>query len=189
MEDNPDFAEVVRDIRQIKMGIWLVLVLGLTALAGQIFLLVKLPAILRLQTAETEPPIRVRGGSMHLELLGGGAWKSNSGATEDTDWNLGLANRPNDDIHLQIKRGEQHRGTVRCATRKKVVFTYQSDDGLGDQRRDDSRHWKPRRRSRRGRRSRRTRTADLAYDLERPRLYLGPQGDRGRTGHFVHVRT
>jgi len=61
MEDNTDFAQVVRDIRQIKTGIWLVLILGLTALAGQIFLLVKLPAILQLQTAGTEPPISVRG--------------------------------------------------------------------------------------------------------------------------------
>ena len=129
MEDNTDFAQVVRDIRQIKTGIWLVLILGLTALAGQIFLLVKLPAILQLQTAGTEPPIRVRGGSMHLELLGGGAWNSNSGATEDTDWNLGLANRPNDDIHLQIKGANNTADCPILATRKKVVFTYQSDDG------------------------------------------------------------
>jgi hypothetical protein len=103
MEDDTDIARIVRDVRQIKMGIWLVLALGLTLLAGQIFVLVKVADLLKATTAGTEPPIRVRGGSMHFELLAGGStFTSKTGKTTDTDWTVEPGFRYGDNVNAMI---------------------------------------------------------------------------------------
>jgi hypothetical protein len=135
MEDNTDIARIVRDIRQIKMGIGLILALGLAMLAGHIFLLVKLPDILQLTTAGTEPPIRVRGGSLHFDLLAGGShWEPTHGNDadgdhKDTDWTLAPGHRKSDNVRLLLAGIVPTEDCDMLRTVKKATFSYKSNDG------------------------------------------------------------
>lgn len=130
MQDNPDTSRIVRDLAQVKMALWLLIALVAVVVAATTYLVVQVPALLQIQTGGTEPPIRVRGGSLHFELLAGGsAWQSASGGTEDTDWGLSPDYTFDDDIHMQIKSSVTSVDCPVLATVKKVTFTYTSADG------------------------------------------------------------
>jgi len=125
--DNTDTARILSDLRQIRMSVWLLIAITVAVIATQIFVLLRLPI---LQMQGTEPPIRVRGGSLHFELLAGGAaWTSPTNSTEDTDWGIDPDYRFTDDIHMQIKASHYTEDCPVLATVKKVTFTYRSDDG------------------------------------------------------------
>ena len=51
----------------------------------------------------SEPPIRVKGGSLHFDLLAsGGSWTSKNGTDTDTDWTLVPGYRHDDDVRLLL---------------------------------------------------------------------------------------
>jgi hypothetical protein len=130
MPDSTDLTQIVRDLRRIKMGVRLVIGVGVLLLAANIFLFIKLPSLISAAVRTTEPPIRVRGGSLHFDLLSGGShWKPTHGGNADTDWTLEPGYRNGDNVRLWLSGIVPTQNCTILQTVKKVTFSYKSNDG------------------------------------------------------------
>ncbi len=127
--DKDRAEEMIGLLRQTRTMVMVAAAASVLAAFGAVLIYSILHSAL-LQTSQgSEPPIRVKGGSLHFDLLAGfGSWKSKNGTDVDTDWTLEPGYRHGDDIRVLMS------GTVPTAdcpvlqTVKKVTFSYTSNN-------------------------------------------------------------